>query len=121
MQKRASTGWGLMGPSVVVICLGLGLLGPGAAAAGPEPMGAGPMNPGPMDRQALPDPLKDWVGWALYGKDAGTCPMVHGEADASRCHWPSRLELRLDARGGQFVLELHQHAVRWSSSISPRR
>jgi hypothetical protein len=51
---------------------------------------------------SVPAPLRPWVPWVKAG-DTSTrpCPFLH-RGKSRRCAWPTRLELRLDARGGTF-------------------
>ncbi|MBV9947126.1 MAG: hypothetical protein JOZ69_09785, partial [Myxococcales bacterium] len=58
--------------------------------------------PPPLDPARVPEPLKPWTAWVLDGDDRRACPDLLGNSDASRCAWPSRLELALDERGGRF-------------------
>lgn len=67
----------------------------------------------PLDPRAVPEPLKPWTAWALDGKDDASCPLLGGHGDATRCAWPSRVELSLDERGGKFSQAWHVDANRW--------
>jgi hypothetical protein len=69
---------------------------PSVAAAKPE------ARPGP----AIPEALRPWVPWVLAGDEGkpARCPTL-GDKDELSCLWPSRLELRLDGRGGSFSQE----------------
>jgi hypothetical protein len=72
---------------------------------------------GPLRPEQIPDALKGWTAWALRGHEAALCPLLSGAAGAdsgdsdegesaaatTRCLWPGRLELQLDARGGRFT------------------
>ncbi len=49
----------------------------------------------------VPEPLKPWVGWVLQGHEQERCPTVGGEA-TNVCLWPSTLQLKLDAKSGEF-------------------
>jgi hypothetical protein len=69
--------------------------------------------PGPIDPKDVPAPLKPWVPWVMHGKEQAACPGVHGAKDATRCGFPARVALRLDERGGQFVIEWHVRAKGW--------
>lgn len=52
--------------------------------------------------EAVPDPLKPWVGWVLNGKEQALCPLVHGSTEARRCLWSGRLALEVDEKGATF-------------------
>ncbi len=66
----------------------------------------------PLDPRRVPDPLKGWTEWALDGKADALCPQFLGHADTSRCAWPSRLDLTVEARGGRFVQQWHVDVAR---------
>jgi hypothetical protein len=46
----------------------------------------------------IPETLKPWKAWVLYGEEAWSCPEVAGVRDESFCAWPG--ELKLDVRQG---------------------
>lgn len=56
----------------------------------------------PLAPADVPAPLAPWTGWVLHGEVEARCPFLHGDRGATRCAWPSRLDLDLDARGGRF-------------------
>ncbi len=57
----------------------------------------------PLARQAVPEPLRPWTGWALHGREGELeCPLPH-DGGARVCIWPGRLELQLDGSGGRFA------------------
>jgi hypothetical protein len=62
----------------------------------------------PPDPKSIPDLLKPWTAWVLDGHDV--CPAFNDHADLTRCHWPARLELALDERGGRFAQAWHVDA-----------
>lgn len=51
--------------------------------------------------EQIPQPLHEWVDWALYGEKELTCPYQYN-AQQRACSWPSRLQLALDDKGGSF-------------------
>jgi hypothetical protein len=57
----------------------------------------------PMAPKDVPDPLKPWVPWVLYGKADATCPVIQG--GTTTCAWPTRLDLALGDQGGTFTEE----------------
>ncbi len=56
----------------------------------------------PLAPDAVPEPLKPWISWVLYGLDDYGCPARFDDPHARRCHWPTTLELALDQSGGTF-------------------
>ncbi|MCL2778407.1 MAG: hypothetical protein FWD73_10415 [Polyangiaceae bacterium] len=78
--------------------------------AGREAQAAG--SAGSLDPKAIPDPLKPWTAWALYGK-GDLCPTLHGVDNGEpQCVWPSRLDLTLDEKRGTFKQIWHTDARR---------
>jgi hypothetical protein len=60
----------------------------------------------PLPPSAIPDPLKTWVPWVLQGHGDRLCPPHHDASPNKECVWLSRLEMRADAHGGQFKLDV---------------
>ncbi|MBM4257244.1 MAG: hypothetical protein FJ147_15260 [Deltaproteobacteria bacterium] len=57
----------------------------------------------PLAQQDVPEPLRTWIKWALHGHKDINCPIHSGIAGGGTvCIWPTRLELKLNARGGEF-------------------
>jgi hypothetical protein len=56
----------------------------------------------PLAREAVPDPLKPWVPWVLYGQETLACPPAFDDAAARSCIWPAALELEVGPTGGRF-------------------
>ncbi len=50
----------------------------------------------------VPEPLKEWVDWVLYGEKALSCPYQYNSQQRA-CQWPSRLSLQLGQQGGSFT------------------
>ncbi len=51
----------------------------------------------------IPDVLQPWVKWVLHDKEEQlTCPPRFDRADSLNCTWPSKLELKLNDKGGTF-------------------
>ncbi|MEZ5534328.1 MAG: MARVEL domain-containing protein [Thiolinea sp.] len=55
----------------------------------------------PMSRDQVPEPLQEWVDWALYEQKELGCPWQYN-AEQRACRWPSRLWLQLGEKGGSF-------------------
>ncbi|PXX37310.1 hypothetical protein [Undibacterium pigrum] len=76
---------------------------------------------------AVPDPLKTWVPWALDGVENLGCPQL-GEASEKQCAWPSALEIKVHAQGASFAQEwqvmrdtwvyLPGSALHWPQEVS---
>lgn len=50
----------------------------------------------------IPKSLKPWVDWVLYDTQNIHCPIIYNAAKEHFCAWPSRLQLKLNRRGGRF-------------------
>lgn len=57
----------------------------------------------PLTREEVPDPLKPWVPWVLHDREAERCPRVQVQGGTTNCAWPTRLELTLTDKGGDFA------------------
>ena len=64
----------------------------------------------PLRPEGVPAPLKPWTQWVLDGKEEALCPTLQDHGDDQRCVWPSRLELRIDEKGGNFTQIWHLDA-----------
>lgn len=61
----------------------------------------------------VPDSLKPWVPWVLYGHEDRTAPPRWDQGDARRPVWPGHLALEADDTGARFVLEARTFAEDW--------
>ena len=66
---------------------------------------------------AVPPGLQGWQGWVLHGAEYRRCPFLFAQdpsQEASyRCAWPGRLQLSVNARGGQFSQRWQVFADSW--------
>ncbi|MDD5033267.1 MAG: hypothetical protein PHE55_00795 [Methylococcaceae bacterium] len=67
----------------------------------------------PLAPQDAPEPLKPWIGWALYDEEQRLCPFLYSHFEERRCAWPSRLELNLEERYGSFTAFWQVDAESW--------
>ncbi|HEC11903.1 MAG TPA: hypothetical protein ENI80_01400, partial [Acidiferrobacteraceae bacterium] len=67
----------------------------------------------PLEEDRVPEPLKPWVEWALYGEEQKTCPFIYNNEKQRHCAWPSDLQLDLDKRRGQFKQRWQVHSESW--------
>lgn len=71
---------------------------------------AGLATAGPLAPAAVPEPLKPWSDWVLWHDRTQPCPALSGTPRDRQCAWPASLQLRLNARGGQFTLNIQTFA-----------
>ncbi|WP_243361084.1 hypothetical protein [Fundidesulfovibrio terrae] len=57
-----------------------------------------------QDRPWLPDDLKPWEGWVLYGLEQSQCPPLATDPAQRRCLFPTRLALSVDSDGASFSM-----------------
>ncbi|PAW78925.1 MAG: hypothetical protein B9S32_05965 [Verrucomicrobia bacterium Tous-C9LFEB] len=61
----------------------------------------------------IPDPLKSWQDWATWDEAHRRCPTPYFDASKHLCFWPSRLDLKLEGKSGQFELGLTVFHETW--------
>src|SRR5262249_6153962 len=52
--------------------------------------------------EQIPDTLRTWVDWALFGHEEERCPYLTGDGDTRVCGWASRLDLNIEEKQGAF-------------------
>lgn len=67
----------------------------------------------PLSPDRVPEPLRAWIPWVLHGAEPELCTLAHGAAARRLCHWPTQLNLDLDAAGGRFDLRARVEAPGW--------
>jgi hypothetical protein len=94
----------LLVPKATAVALAIGAMAPAVAeekAQAADSNGA-EVWPAAGGLRTVPDPLRPWADWAMYGHEAERCPFLNGDTGVRNCVWPSSLELTLDDRGGKF-------------------
>ncbi|WP_301102268.1 hypothetical protein [Propionivibrio sp.] len=56
----------------------------------------------PLPPERLPDSLKPWIGWVMYGQETLACPPAFNDARQRTCTWPGELLLEINERGATF-------------------
>ncbi|WP_126454981.1 hypothetical protein [Sulfuriflexus mobilis] len=56
----------------------------------------------PISQQQIPDELKPWKDWVLYGEESLACPFIYHDIRQRRCAWPTGLTLDLRPAAGTF-------------------
>ncbi|MCB1920651.1 MAG: hypothetical protein KDJ28_11825, partial [Candidatus Competibacteraceae bacterium] len=70
----------------------------------------------------IPVPLHPWLDWVLRSvPEELRCPVYFNDIKRHRCVWLTGLELRLNARGGEFSQRAHQDAEDWLTLPGDRR
>jgi len=62
---------------------------------------------------SIPDSLKPWQGWVMYGIEDQDCPFLYKSYPQRTCAWPSELELKLGASGGSFEQRWRVYTRSW--------
>ncbi|MES2041502.1 MAG: hypothetical protein V4495_27105 [Pseudomonadota bacterium] len=62
---------------------------------------------------AVPDPLKTWVPWALDGVENFGCPQEGADAGQKQCVWPGLLDLKVTAAGATFTQDWQVQRDAW--------
>lgn len=69
----------------------------------------------PVKVEDLPESLRDWAPWVLYGQEEQRCPFLYNNGAVHHCLWPSRLSLSLDATGGRFSQDWQVYERGWAA------
>lgn len=63
----------------------------------------------PISIQQIPDDLKPWQDWVLYGEEEIRCPFLYQNIKTRRCAWPTVLKLDLQSSQGSFSQQWHAY------------
>ncbi|MGH6636657.1 MAG: hypothetical protein ACRED0_11200 [Gammaproteobacteria bacterium] len=63
----------------------------------------------PIAPQQVPEPLRPWIEWVLYAEPQRRCPFLYNAEEARRCAWPTRLQLNLGEKEGDFEILWHAY------------
>ncbi|MFK8067169.1 MAG: hypothetical protein AB8D52_02895 [Gammaproteobacteria bacterium] len=72
-----------------------------------------PVNAAPISKSEIPDPLGPWIDWVLQDQKQKTCPFIYNNPNQHRCAWPTRLDLSLQSRSGEFSITWHVYKKSW--------
>lgn len=61
----------------------------------------------------IPEPLRAWEGWVLWGQDHRACPTPYNAADKPLCLWPSKLSLDVGTAGARFDFSVSVFSESW--------
>ncbi|MCK5808514.1 hypothetical protein KAH37_05990, partial [bacterium] len=62
---------------------------------------------------AIPDVLKPWQEWVMYGFEPQLCPSSFDDLNATKCSWSSPLELKITNSRAQFSQSWTLYADSW--------
>ncbi|MFZ4776529.1 MAG: hypothetical protein ACOYM3_14250 [Terrimicrobiaceae bacterium] len=68
---------------------------------------------GPAVDERIPEPLRAWEGWVLWGQDTRECPPLFNAADKRFCLWPARLAMDVGSGGGKFDFSVSVFGETW--------
>jgi hypothetical protein len=60
----------------------------------------------PLSPKDLPEPLRPWAAWALWGHEARSCPFLFNDQEQRRCSFPAFLSLDAADDGASFRMRL---------------
>jgi len=61
----------------------------------------------------IPEELRAWEGWVLWGQDTRDCVRPYNDAAKPLCLWPTRLALDVIATGARFDFSLTTYRESW--------
>ena len=67
----------------------------------------------PLAPEEVPEPLKPWIDWVLYGEADYQCPFVYSGHRERTCAWPSELSLVLTNQQGRFTQQWQVYQDAW--------
>lgn len=67
----------------------------------------------PLAPEDVPEPLKPWIDWVLYGETDYQCPFIYSSHRQRTCAWPSELSLALSNKQGRFIQQWQVYQDAW--------
>ncbi len=61
----------------------------------------------------VPEALRSWIPWALWGEAHRQCPSPYSDPKIHRCFWPGRLQIQATGTGATFSLEVTVYHPTW--------
>ncbi len=61
----------------------------------------------------VPEPLKPWQSWVLYGVEDKLCPTPYNNAESHYCVWPTDLQISVDNQQGKFTQKAVNYKDGW--------
>lgn len=66
-----------------------------------------------LTREQVPEPLKPWVDWVLYGQEQQQCTHAFNNTNERFCAWPSILQIEINSEGGEFAQQWQVATESW--------
>ena len=66
-----------------------------------------------LAEEPIPSELAHWRQWVLHGHESELCPGRFDAPAMTRCQWPSRLQLDINADGARFEQQWYIFAAGW--------
>jgi len=67
----------------------------------------------PAENSRIPEPLRAWEGWAIWGQDFRNCPRPYNAADKPLCIWPARMAIDAGGSGARFDYSVEVFSESW--------
>ena len=67
----------------------------------------------PLAPDDVPEPLKPWTNWVLYGESDYQCPFIYSSHKQRSCAWPTELSLALTNKQGRFTQQWQVYQDAW--------
>jgi len=67
----------------------------------------------PITESDIPDPLKPWSNWVLYGVENRDCPFFYNNYQQKLCAWPTHLRLNIENTSGLFEQQWQVYQESW--------
>jgi hypothetical protein len=61
----------------------------------------------------IPEPLKEWVGWATWDAEHRDCPTPFNKSDKHICFWPGELLLKADVQSASWEMNVAVFSKTW--------
>ena len=66
-----------------------------------------------LAKDKVPEPLQPWINWVLQYKQDRNCPFLYNSFAQNRCAWPSRINIDLYDKKGQFTIDWTIYSESW--------
>lgn len=74
---------------------------------------AGVVDAKPINKDDIPEQLRDWVPWVLYGEEKSQCPFHYQRFLEKQCHWAGETSLSFTDNSGVFNQQWQISYAQW--------